>query len=163
MRHKIYARHENVNKEDRFSIPFIKGFIRFSLDMEYVTSPCEISVLITNDDVIREINKEFRGIDKATDVLTFPMIEFSPPGWDPSAHYETDVESGLIPLGEIVFSVQRIREQAAEFKHSAEQEVAYLTVHSVLHLLGYDHVDEATEKRRMREREKHIISMDTEL
>ena len=158
MKHKIFARHNGVIKDDRLPIALIKRCVCFVLDFEGVDLPCEVSVLITDDNTIRAINNEFRGIDKATDVLSFPMIGFSPPGWVEPVSGEIDPESGLIPLGEIVLSAQRVRGQAVEYNQSTNRETAYLVVHSVLHLLGYDHVDEGEGKRRMRAREKKIMS-----
>ena len=155
--HKIYARHSNVDAEHRLPIALIKKCIREVLDFEKVDMPCEVSVLITDDNTIREINREFREIDKATDVLSFPMIEFIPSGWVDPGSGMVDSETGLVPLGEIVISASRVREQAQEYNQSVEREAAYLTVHSVLHLLGYDHVDEAEDKKLMREREKAVM------
>jgi len=144
-------------KADRLSIPLIKHCIRTVLLLEGVDIPCEVSVLITHDRGIRTINRDFRGIDEPTDVLSFPMQSFSPPGWDNHGAGLVDPESGLLPLGEIVLSAERLDEQSLGFGHSRAQETAYLTVHSVLHLLGYDHTDEAENKRLMREREKKIM------
>lgn len=157
MKHKIFARHSEVRLEDRLPVALIKHCIKVTLDAEGVDMPCEVSVLITNDKVIREINLEFRGIDKPTDVLSFPMIDFSPPGWVEPGSNAADPETGLTPLGEIVISAPVVRGQAREYGHSLEHETVYLTVHSVLHLLGYDHVDEAGGKRAMREREKLVM------
>ena len=155
--HKIYARHSGVKKEDRLSIPLIKRCVSSVLCIEGVGLPCEVSVLITDDHIIRGINLEFRGIDKATDVLSFPMVEFSPAGWADPGDLATDPDSGLFPLGEIVISAQRVAEQAHEYSHTLDRETAYLTVHSVLHLLGYDHEDDPAAKRLMRNREKIIM------
>jgi len=116
-----------------------------------------VSVLITDDHAIRGINNEFRGVDAPTDVLSFPMLVFSPPGWAAPDIGASDPETGLIPLGEIILSGRRVHEQAKVFGHSPERETAYLVVHSVLHLLGYDHLDEAEGKKEMRGREKEII------
>ena len=155
--HIIYARHDGVQPRDRLKIPLIKRCIRAALLIEGVNMPCEVSVLITNDERIREINNEYRGIDKATDVLSFPMQEFYAPGWPSRSFAEIGREAGRIPLGDIVLSADRVKIQAREHSQTCEQETAYLTIHSVLHLLGYDHVDEAVEKRRMRDREKIIL------
>jgi len=114
-------------------------------------------VLITDDESIRKINLEFRNIDKATDVLSFPMLEFSPPGWTDPGFHAVDPETGLIALGEIVLSAEKVKKQAHLYNQTVERETAYLTIHSVLHLLGYDHLDEAKGKKQMREREKEIL------
>ena len=155
--YRIYARHSGVSISDRLSIPLIKRAVREALRLEGVDKPCEVSVLITNDQGIRGINREFRGIDEPTDVLSFPMIDFSPPGWTDPGPGAEDPDTGLIPLGEIVLSADRVIKQAHEHRQTRERETTYLTVHSVLHLLGYDHTDEAEGKRKMREREKLIM------
>jgi len=154
--HKIYARHSGIDIQQRLDITLIKSCIRATLSFENVDMPCEVSVLITDDRSVREINREFRGIDAPTDVLSFPMQEFAPPGWSASL-CEDDPETGLVPLGEIVLSAEHVRTQAGELGHSAKRETAYLTVHSVLHLLGYDHIDEAEDKKKMREHEEAIM------
>jgi len=118
---------------------------------------CEVSVLITDDRGIQRINNEFRRIDEPTDVLSFPMIEFSPPGWAEPGSGAIDPDTLLTPLGEIVFSGERLLRQAREYGQTSERETAYLTVHSVLHLLGYDHVDEKEGKKTMRGREEQIM------
>ena len=154
--HKIYARHSGVKKSDRLFIPLIKRCIWAALHVEGVNIPCEISMLITDNQQIRKMNLEFRGIDKATDVLSFPMHELVPGRFthDPSM---IDPETGLMALGEIVLSAERVDKQAQKFMHSRERETAYLTIHSVLHLLGYDHYGEPEENRKMREHEKQIL------
>ena len=116
------------------------------LRAEEVEGPCELSVLLTGDEGIRAINREFRAVDKPTDVLSFPMGD-------------TDPATGRYLLGDMVLNVARAEEQGARFGHGAEHEISYLTVHSVLHLLGYDHVDEGPMKRRMRAREKAIMAL----
>ena len=155
--HKIYARHSGVKECDRLQIALIKRYIRKTLDFEGVDKPCEVSVLITDDNGIRRLNHDFRGIDKKTDVLSFPMYVFSPPGWAGSNPGAAEAGTGTIPLGEIVISAQRVREQCRGSGRPLDKETAYLTVHSVLHLLGYDHIDEADDKRLMRAREKKIM------
>jgi len=155
--HKVYIRHSGVKDEDKLSIVLIRSCIKKTLNFEGVDMPCEVSVVITDDKTIRDINYEFRGVDKPTDVLSFPMFEFSPPGWTDPGSNALDPETGLVPLGEIILSAERVAAQANEYGQSLERETAYLTVHSVLHLLGYDHVDEAGEKKMMREREIEIM------
>ena len=155
--HRIYARHSGVDAASRLSIPLIKRCVRITLRLEGVDMPCEVSALITDDRRLRELNCEFRGIDKPTDVLSFPMLEFSPPGWATPGDEAVDRETGLLPLGEIIISAERIDRQAREYGQTRERETAYIVVHSVLHLLGYDHIDEAEEKKRMRGREKEIL------
>ena len=154
--HKIYARHSGVKKSDRLFIPLIKRSVWVTLRVEGVSIPCDISVLITNNREMRRINKEFRGIDKATDVLSFPMHEFIP-GKFKNDSGMIDPATGLLPLGEIVLSAERVDKQALKYMHTRERETAFLTIHSMLHLLGYDHYGEAEETRKMREREKKIM------
>ena len=162
-KHRIIARHSRVGADDWLSITLIKRCIIAALDAEGVELPCEVGVLITDDRSIRGINHEFRGIDEPTDVLSFPMQELKPyqsltlDGWEAAAKDVLDPGTGLLPLGEIVLSAQRVGMQAQEYGHSRNHETAYLTVHSVLHLLGYDHVDEGEDKKKMREREKAIM------
>lgn len=126
--------------------------------------PCEVNVLIAADHDICEINNEFRSINEPTDVLSFPMLEFSPPGWSPPGAGAIDPETGALPLGEIALSAERVDKQSREYGHTREREAAYLVVHSVLHLLGYDHTDEAEGKTQMRGREERIMQylFDTE-
>jgi len=154
--HKILARHNGVSKPERLFIPLIKRCAWVALRVEGIDVPCEISVLITNNQEIRRINKQFRGIDRVTDVLSFPMQELTPGKFknDPGM---VDPATGLLPLGEIVISAARVEKQAQKFMHTRERETAYLTIHSVLHLLGYDHYGGTEETRRMREREKKIM------
>ena len=138
--------------------PLLTRVITAALAAENVTIPCSVDVLLTTDEGIREINQEQRNIDQATDVLSFPMLELTP-GTPPdgTGEDEQDPETGLCPLGDMVISVDRAKAQAAEFGHSVERELAYLAVHSVLHLLGYDHLDEGPQKAQMRGREEAIL------
>lgn len=135
----------------------IRKAFRRALEAEGVTAACQVDVLITDDDGIRQINRSQRGIDSPTDVLSFPMQQLTPGAFDPDMT-EADPETGLLFLGSMAVSADRIREQAERFGHSAEHELAYLSVHSCLHLLGYDHLDEGPEKARMRGREKEIMA-----
>ena len=157
VRHRVLARHSRVAAGDRLSIALIKRCVRGALQAEMVGMSCEVSVLITDDWGVRGLNREFRGIDEPTDVLSFPMQEFSPPGWSNPDSDTLYPDTGLLPLGDIVLSAQKVFEQARENRQSVECETAYLTVHSVLHLLGYDHVDEAEGKKQMRKREEEIL------
>ena len=115
-----------------------------------------ISVMLTDDEGIRRVNREFRGVDRATDVLSFPLNELTPGAFD-ADECERDPETGAVMLGDMMISVPRCEEQGEEFGHGYEREIMYLTVHSVLHLLGYDHLDEGAQKRQMRAREKEIM------
>lgn len=129
--------------------------ISATLAAEGVTTPCEIGVLLTDDVGIHEINLEQRGVDSPTDVLSFPMFELEA-GTPPSGVEYQDPDSARIPLGDMVLNLDRATAQAEEFGHSVEREMSYLTVHSILHLLGYDHMDE--DKKQMRSREEAILT-----
>ncbi len=128
------------------------------LRQEKVKAPCEINILITNDQGIRAINKASRNIDKPTDVLSFPMFELSPGEFPQDYEQMLDPETGLCPLGDMVISLERASAQAKAFDHSVRREVGYLTIHSMLHLLGYDHLDEGEMKKQMRCREEEIAN-----
>ena len=123
---------------------FICRAVRTTLDAEGVDVPCEINVLLTNDTGIHRVNVDTRNVDAPTDVLSFPMFDLTP--GDKPAEEDADPATGLIPLGDMCISLERAQAQAEEFGHSVERELAYLAVHSVLHLLGYDHLDEGPMK-----------------
>ena len=128
------------------------------LEAEGVDFPCEVDVLFTDDGGIHQINLEQRGIDAPTDVLSFPMFQLTP-GVPPTPdEVEADPGTGLVPLGDMVISLERARAQGEEYGHGPQREVAYLAVHSVLHLLGYDHLDEGPMKAQMRAREEAILA-----
>ena len=135
---------------------FIRKVIRAALAAQGVDFPCEVDVCVTGDARIREVNLEQRGVDRPTDVLSFPMFSLEP-GQLPGPE-DADPATGLIPLGDMMLSMERVQAQAKEYGHSNRRELAYLVVHSVLHLLGYDHLDEGPEKARMRAREEAIMA-----
>ena len=128
------------------------------LEQENIQVPCEINVLVTDDQTIHGINLSARGVDKPTDVLSFPM--FSLVAGQPPEDWSDYIDpgTGLCPLGDMVISFERAVSQANDFGHSVRREVGYLTIHSMLHLLGYDHMDDGEEKRLMRSREEVIAS-----
>lgn len=134
---------------------FVRKVIRTALAAEGVDFPCEVDVLLTNDARIHELNREQRGIDRPTDVLSFPAFDLQPGTLPEPA--DADPGSGLVPLGDMVVSLERAAAQAKEYGHSNRRELAYLTVHSVLHLLGYDHLDEGPQKAQMRAKEEEIL------
>ncbi|MBQ9721154.1 MAG: rRNA maturation RNase YbeY [Oscillospiraceae bacterium] len=134
---------------------FIRRVIRTALQSEGVTLPCEVDVFVTNDRGIHQINKEQRDVDAPTDVLSFPALELRP-GELPAAE-DADPGTGLIPLGDMALSYERVAAQAKEYGHSNRRELAYLVTHSVLHLLGYDHLDEGPQKALMREHEEIVM------
>ena len=136
----------------------IKRCVEATLDAEGITALCEINILITDDVGIHGINLASRNIDRPTDVLSFPMFELVP--GEPPADWEEYMDPGTnaVPLGDMVISLERARAQAKEFGHSVKREVGYLTIHSMLHLLGYDHLDEGPMKAQMRGREEAIAA-----
>ena len=135
----------------------IQRAISAALLEEKVPDDCEVSVLLTDNEGIHELNRDYRGVDRPTDVLSFPANELSPGEFDADL-CERDPETGRVFLGDMAISLEKCEAQAEEFGHSFERELMYLTVHSTLHLLGYDHVDEAEMKRQMRGREDVIMS-----
>ena len=126
-----------------------------ALEAEGVEVPCEVNVLLTNDGGIQEINRAMREMDAPTDVLSFPMFDLTP--GDKPTEADADPATGLVPLGDMCISLERARAQAEEYGHSEARETAYLAVHSVLHLLGYDHLDEGPMKAQMRAREEAVM------
>ena len=158
MRHKINIVFEQLSLQ-KFAIKsIIRTCINAVLDAEGINVPCEINVLVTDDVGIRVVNRESRHMDKPTDVLSFPMFQLiagePPTDWTDFR----DPETGLVPLGDMCISLERAIAQAKEFGHSTRREVGYLTIHSMLHLLGYDHLDEGEEKKKMRGREEAIAA-----
>ena len=145
-----------VSGVDSAKRALIRRAIRVSLEAEGLTLPCEVDVLVTDDEGIHEINLSERGVDAPTDVLSFPALTLTPgelPGEE-----DADPGTGLIALGDMALSLERVRAQAKEYGHSVRRELAYLVVHSSLHLLGYDHLDEGEQKARMRAREEEIMA-----
>lgn len=156
MKHKIIVSRDVKKLGHLKSTALIKKAVRMALGFERVNEPCLVSVMLTDDEGIREINREFRNVDSATDVLSFPMNELEPGHFDAQL-CERDMDTGRILLGDMMISVPRCARQGEEFGHGYEREIMYLTVHSILHLLGYDHIDEGPMKKQMREREKAIF------
>ena len=132
--------------------------IEATLKAENIPVKCEINVLVTNDKGIHAINKASRDIDRPTDVLSFPMFQLE--AGNPPEDWEEyiDIETDMCPLGDMCISLERAIAQSKEFGHSVRREVGYLTIHSILHLLGYDHLDEGEQKKQMRAREEAIAA-----
>lgn len=155
------------NRQNKFEITedFQKNLmktIEFALKEEEVDKPCEISLVFVDNEEIKEINNQTRGMDKATDVLSFPMLDYPEDEVYKDVYIaykfnESFYDGDELVLGDIVLSLERAEEQRIEYNHSFERECSYLVVHSVLHLLGYDHMEEA-EKIKMRNREEEILS-----
>lgn len=128
---------------------------------EGVARPCAVSIRLCGDDAIHAINREYRGVDRATDVLSFPTVNY-PAGVtagqaDSLLRRELDDELDACMLGDLILSVPHVLKQAEEYGHSPEREAAYLLVHGLCHLMGYDHIEEE-DKRRMRAMEEKILS-----
>ena len=141
---------------DERKCALIRKAIRTALAAEGVDFPCEVDVSVTSDASIHKINLDMRQVDRPTDVLSFPAFDLTP-GELPGPG-EADPATGLVPLGDMVVSLERVAAQAKEYGHSSRRELAYLVVHSVLHLLGYDHLDEGPQKAQMRGREEAIMA-----
>lgn len=136
----------------------IKRAAEAVLKEERITLPCQVSVLLTDDEGIHRLNRDFRNVDRATDVLSFPANRLTAGDFQPE-ECETDPGTGRIVLGDMALSLEHAKAQGEEFGHGERREIQYLTVHSMLHLLGYDHVDEGEMKRQMREREKNVMAL----
>lgn len=136
----------------------IRKAIGAVLDFEDFQEDVEISITLVNNEQIKEINKEYREKDAVTDVLSFPMLNFDEHRniVDEYNIGDYNYDDELLLLGDIVLSLERAKEQAQEYGHSFEREVGFLTVHSMFHLLGYDHQDDADE-RIMRDKEKQVL------
>ena len=154
MKLKIYFE----NEQDKHPITYklkmlIREAIEATLDFEDYGNICEVSVTFTDNEGIRELNNKFRQIDRPTDVLSFPLFDFEGESDEPP------VDEIMNMLGDIVISLERAKEQADEYGHSFEREVAFLTVHSMLHLLGYDHETSDEDDKVMRARQSEIMNI----
>ena len=147
MKLKIYFENSTAEKISYKLKMLVRRSILATLDYEDVESNCEVSVTFTDNEGIRALNAEYRNIDRATDVLSFPLINY-----DEGEELEDEVM-----LGDIVLSLERAREQAEEFGHSFERECAFLCAHSTLHLLGYDHELSDEDDADMRRRQSEIM------
>ena len=116
---------------------------------EGVQRECAVSIRLCDDDAIHEINRQYRGVDRATDVLSFPLLS--------DGKADVNQETGYVLLGDVVISLETAVKQAHNFGHSLEREVGFLTVHSMLHLLGYDHETSPLDERKMREKEEAVL------
>lgn len=154
---------KEIGEEVDFSYDtVVEQVICRSVEMEKCPYGCEVNVTITDNEGIRNLNREFRELDVPTDVLSFPMVEYREPA-DFSALEEDDViagnfnpETGELLLGDIVISLERAREQAEEYGHSLKREICFLVAHSMLHLFGYDHREDA-ERLQMEEKQEQIL------
>ena len=143
------------NEQNEFRIPtgvrmLVRRCCTAVLVQEKFTDPAEISVTFVDDDEIHRLNKEFRDIDRSTDVLSFPLGE--------NGVYDINNDTGAKLLGDIVISIPHAIDQADRYGHSLQREIGFLTVHSMLHLLGYDHVNGGIKSVRMREKEESVLT-----
>ncbi len=150
MRLRLYFENTQDKEEIHYSLKMlIRRAVKETLAYERFDDDCEVSVTFCDNEQIREMNRKFRNIDRETDVLSFPLFDDN--GVD--AH----IEELNCMLGDIVLSLEKAHAQAEEFGHSFEREVAFLTVHSVLHLLGYDHETSEEDEKDMRHRQSEIV------
>ena len=140
------------------TVRLIQGCAETALLCEGMTIPCQIDVTLTDDAGIRAVNREQRGLDRATDVLSFPALNYRDGKGEPDST-DFDPETGLLFLGDIVISAERARAQAEEYGHDMNRECGFLIVHSVMHLLGYDHEDGEERQKLMRSHEEQALSV----
>ncbi|MFY9177253.1 MAG: rRNA maturation RNase YbeY [Caldicoprobacterales bacterium] len=152
------------NRQDRINITretekLIYDCVKKVLDMEEFHLKALVDITLVDNHYIKEINLEYRGIDDATDVLSFPMLNLKAGQKDIDVQLfinDTDPDTGAIILGDIIVSMERVKEQAEEYGHSFERELGFLIVHGMLHLLGYDHI-EKNDRDLMRSREETVL------
>ena len=131
----------------------VRRAVEATLDYEQYRNPCEVSVTFTDNEQIRELNRRFRNVDRSTDVLSFPLFDYEGESDEPP------VDELVGMLGDIVLSLEQAKKQAEEYGHSFEREVAFLCVHSMLHLLGYDHETGDEDEADMRRRQSDIMEL----
>lgn len=158
MNRKMSLRIYFENEQEKYPVSYnlkvlLREAIENTLDFEDFQNVCEVSVTFTDNEGIRELNKKFREMDKPTDVLSFPLFDFE------GECEEPPIDEIISNLGDIVISLEKAKEQADEFGHSFKREVAFLTVHSMLHLLGYDHERSEEEDREMRAKQTEIMKI----
>lgn len=146
------------NDQDKFPITYkLKMLIRRAVDttlsFEGFENDCEVSITLTDNQKIHILNEQYRGVDRPTDVLSFPLTDYTGETCEP------DVDEPQISLGDIVISLEKAAEQAETYGHSFEREVAFLTVHSMLHLMGYDHETGEDDEVDMRARQTAVMTI----
>ena len=156
MNRKLSLRIYFENNQEKYPVTYtlkmlLREAIETTLDFEDFGNVCEVSVTFTDNEGIRELNRKCRGMDKPTDVLSFPLFDYE------GECEEPPVDEMISNLGDIVISLERAQEQAEEYGHGFKREVAFLTVHSMLHLLGYDHEKSEEEDREMRSKQTEIM------
>jgi len=142
----------------RDTVALIRRCIQTALRMEGIDFTTMVTVTLVDDEAIHELNREQRGVDRATDVLSFPLLDWHDGIGAALEVWDRDPRNGAVLLGDVVISVEHVRAQAQEYGHSFDRECGYLTVHSIFHLLGYDHVDGEKRRRKMREKEENVLS-----
>ncbi|MCH5185746.1 MAG: rRNA maturation RNase YbeY [Oscillospiraceae bacterium] len=150
------------NEQDKFDITdetedCIRRVAAAVFEYEKCDFDAEVDVTVTDNENIRELNRTYRDKDSATDVLSFPILEFDESGNIVNSEFDEDTDSGCILLGDIVISAERAEEQAEEYGHGIMREIGFLTAHSMLHLLGYDH-ETGEDEIIMRSKEREILN-----
>ena len=158
MKRKISLKIYFENEQDKLPLTYklkmlVREAVEATLDLENYQNTAEVSITFTDNEGIHELNKKYREVDRPTDVLSFPLFDYE------GTCEEPPVDEMMNMLGDIVISLERAAEQAEEFGHSFEREVAFLTAHSMLHLLGYDHELGEEEDREMREKQSIVMDM----
>lgn len=156
MNHRINVGFDTAVEDEQAVAELIRTCAERVLESENVPFDAAIDVTVVDADTIRQMNAEYRDRDAVTDVLSFPMYEFC--NGEPQEELEREPDSGCVMLGDMILCYTRAREQAAEFGHSPARECGYLTTHSVLHLLGYDHERNDADTRLMREKEEDNLT-----
>lgn len=156
MERKMLCKIDFENRQELLPLSYklkmlVRRAVETTLDYEQYENPIEVSVTFTDNEGIRELNRKFRNIDRPTDVLSFPLFDYTGESKEPP------VDEFVGMLGDIVISLEQAKKQAEEFGHSFEREAAFLTVHSMLHLLGYDHEAGGDEEADMRRRQREIL------
>jgi len=156
IKHKISTRHiGGGNLPDRIYRSLIRQAVVITLRSESVDIPCVINVLITDNNGIKDYNNKYRGLNRITDVLSFPMQNYSHAGWGGIFDIDIDMDTNTVPLGDIIISVMKIKQQARVYGNTLEHETVRMIIHSTLHLLGYDHIK--TNDRELMESKEEIL------
>ena len=157
----IYIENETETNLDFNYEEVIQNVILYSLEFVNCPYETEVNIVLTDNEAIHQVNLEYRDIDRPTDVLSFPMVEYKEPGDFCGIEEENpdvfNLETGELILGDIMISLEKVKEQAMEYGHSELRELAFLTAHSMLHLFGYDHIEDE-ERRIMEEAQQEIMS-----
>ena len=149
----VFFDEQEKTKDCGFDEKRIMDIVKACMVSENLEFDCEVGVTFTDNDGIRELNREHRDIDRETDVLSFPMLS----DVNDISEFDINPENGLVYLGDIVISLEKAKEQSEEYGHTFQREIAYLTVHSMMHLFGYDHMEDG-EKAVMREHEEAVLT-----